>query len=113
MQIILITFTAAAIVGVILASRVLRGVIAPWSMSFLHGSLGALGLLMIGFELLTGDEAPLLITAFITLLIAAIGGFYLLSFHARKVIPKKTIVFIHATVAVLGFLLLVLVFIDV
>jgi len=53
-------------------------------MSFLHGSLGALGLLMIGFELLTGNEDPLLIT-----------------------------VFIHATVAVLGFLLLVLVVIDV
>ena len=40
------------------------------------------------------------------LVIAALGGFFLGSFHLRKQLPPKAVVVIHALVAVVGFLLL-------
>jgi hypothetical protein len=42
----------------------------------------------------------------VTLAVAALGGFFLVSFHARNELPPKAVVAIHALVAVAGFLLL-------
>ena len=44
--------------------------------------------------------------ALLLLVIAALGGFYLASHHLRKHPGPKTVVVIHAGVAVVGFLLL-------
>ena len=38
--------------------------------------------------------------------VAALGGFFLASFHARKILPPKGVVVLHAGLAVVGFLLL-------
>ena len=55
----------------------------------------------------TGVERALLIApALLILIVAALGGFFLASFHARKQLPPRAVVFIHAGVAVIGFLLL-------
>ena len=43
----LIVFAIAALGGLILASNVLRGRLAPWSVSILHALLGASGLLLL------------------------------------------------------------------
>ena len=40
------------------------------------------------------------------LVIAALGGFFLASYHARKVVAPRAVVFVHAGAAVIGFLLL-------
>jgi hypothetical protein len=42
----------------------------------------------------------------VVLAIATLGGFYLASIHLRVQVAKKSIVFIHAGVAVIGFLTL-------
>jgi hypothetical protein len=40
------------------------------------------------------------------LVVAALGGFYLASIHLRKQVAPRMVVFIHAGVAVVGFLTL-------
>ena len=40
------------------------------------------------------------------LVVAALGGFYLASLHMKKAIPPKGVVFMHAGLAVVGFLVL-------
>jgi hypothetical protein len=45
--------------------------------------------------------------ALILLLVAALGGFYLLSFHLRKQKHPHAVIVVHALVAVIGFLTLV------
>lgn len=92
MILVLITFAVTAIVGVLLAGRIIHGKVAPWSLSFLHGSLAALGIFMLGYELVTGTITDILSVAFITFILAALGGFYLLSYHLKQSIPPREIV---------------------
>ena len=101
----IIVFAIAALGGLILASSVLRGRFAPWSLSMLHAALGATGLILVLLAILQGTARPVA-TAFVILLIAALGGFYLASLHLRKNIPPKGVVVIHAAAAVTGFLIL-------
>jgi len=44
--------------------------------------------------------------ALLVLVVAALGGFFLASFHARRQLPSRGVVFTHAGLAVIGFLLL-------
>src|SRR5690348_14599877 len=101
----LIIFAIAAVGGVVLATRVLRGKLAPWSISLIHAALGATGLILVLLALISGG-ASLIRTAFIILVVAALGGFYLASLHLRKKIAPGGVVIVHAGVAVVGFLLL-------
>ncbi|MES1195938.1 MAG: hypothetical protein ABUL58_03245 [Steroidobacter sp.] len=101
----LIIFGIAATGGLVLANSVLRGKFAPWSISILHAILGASGLLLVLSALVNGASS-LIRVAFIILVIAAIGGFYLASLHLRKKIAPVAIVVVHALVAVAGFLTL-------
>jgi len=101
----LAAFAIAALGGLILASSVLRGRLAPWPLSLLHAGLGALGLVLLLIAVLDG-AAGLITLAFILLVVAALGGFYLASMHLRKEIAPSGVVVIHAGVAVVGFLLL-------
>lgn len=45
-----------------------------------------------------------MLVGFVLLLVAALGGFFLASFHLRQRLPPKAVVVIHAGVAVAGFL---------
>jgi len=99
-----IIFAVAAIGGLYMASKVLNGTFAPWAVSLLHAGLGAVGLLLLFVAYVTGSS-PVLIPLVI-LVIAALGGFFLASFHLRKKLPPKAIVGIHALVAVIGVVVL-------
>ena len=48
----------------------------------------------------------MLVYALIVFAVAALGGFYLASLHLRKQVAPKAIVFVHAGLAVVGFLTL-------
>ncbi len=100
-----ITFAVAAVGGLVLASSVLRGKLAPWPLSLLHAGLGAAGLIMLILAVLNGAEGRIT-TALIILVVAALGGFYLASLHLRKTVAPGGVVIVHAGVAVVGFLLL-------
>lgn len=102
----LLVFAIAAVSGLILAAHVLRDRFAPWALSLLHALLGATGLILLIVVLLQGAAPQRVLAAFVLFLIAALGGFFLASFHLRKKLPPKAVVVVHASVAVIGFLTL-------
>jgi len=102
----LIVFAIGALGGIALASYVLRGRLAPWPLSLLHAGLGAVGLLLILYAALTTGISNVALAALVILAIAALGGFYLASIHLRGKVAQQAIVFVHAGVAVIGFLTL-------
>ena len=102
-----IVFAIAAVGGLILALHVLRGRFAPWYLSILHALLGAVGLILVLLAVVGDEGSSLILGALLTLVVAALGGFFLASFHARKTLPPKPIVILHAFLAIVGFGLLV------
>ncbi|KAB7627538.1 hypothetical protein [Alkalilimnicola sp. S0819] len=102
----LIAFGIAAVGGLVLASSVLRDRFAPWGLSVLHALLGASGLILLIMILIQGSAPQRLLIGFVLLLLAALAGFFLVSFHMRRKIPPKAVVAAHALVAVAGFLTL-------
>jgi hypothetical protein len=109
LKIAVLVFAIGALGGLIMAMRVLRGQLAPWALSLLHAALGATGLVLTALVVLgpkTADVASIIPIALLILIVAALGGFYLASFHARRQLPTRGVVLAHAGLAVVGFLLL-------
>src|SRR5438046_9791824 len=103
----LIVFAVGALGGLALAGMyVLQGRLAPWGLSLAHAALGAIGLLLLIYAALMTGISRAALTALVILVIAALGGFYLASIHFRGEVGPKPVVFIHAGVAVVGFLTL-------
>lgn len=102
----LIVFAIAAMGGLFLASRVLRGHLAPWAISILHALLGASGLILLILTVVQGGASARVTAALAILILAALGGFFLASVHLRGRVAPKAVVFVHAGVAVAGFLTL-------
>ena len=102
----LIVFAIAALGGLFLASHVLRGKFAPWAVSILHALLGATGLVLLLLQVMQGNAAGRVVGALGLLVVAALGGFYLVALHGRKTLPPKGVVVLHAGLAVAGFLVL-------
>ncbi len=100
-----IAFAAAALAGLLLASSVLRGKLAPWPLSLLHAALGATGLVLLVIAAMDGAGSRIT-TALVILVVAALGGFYLASLHLKEQLAPNGVVLVHAGVAVLGFVLL-------
>lgn len=102
-----IVFAVTALAGLILASQVLWGKFAPWSISILHALLGATGLTLLILLLIQGGTVPLILASLVAFLIAALLGFTMAgAFHLRHEIAPKLLVISHATMAVTGFVLL-------
>jgi hypothetical protein len=108
LQLAVLIFAIGALGGVVLATYVLRGRLAPWALSLLHAALGAAGLVLTAIVLFGGapDVPPRTGLALLLLAIAALGGFFLASYHLRKQPGPRPVVLIHAGVAVIGFVLL-------
>lgn len=107
-MIAIIIFAIAAVGGLFLASKVLTGQLAPWAVSVIHALLGATGLITLILAVLEpgGTENTRLVVALGLLVVAALGGFYLASIHMGGKVAPKNIVFVHAGIAVAGFLTL-------
>lgn len=103
----LIVFAIGALGGLTLAGLyVLRGRLAPWALSLLHAALGAIGLLILIYAAVTTGIPTLALVALVILVAAALGGFYLASIHLRGQVAPRKFVFVHASIAVIGFLTL-------
>ena len=104
----LIVFLVGACGGLVLASYVLRGKLAPWAVSLLHALLGASGLILLIAAILTGDGVGALpVAALCVFVVAALLGFYLASIHYGKQVALRRVVLTHAGVAVTGAVLLI------
>lgn len=108
LTIAVLIFAIGAVGGLVLANSVLRGRLASWTLSLLHAALGATGLVLAGLVVLkrNPDAAAIVPTALLILVVAALAGFFLASYHLRKISPPRPAVIAHAGVAVVGFLLL-------
>ena len=102
-----ILFAVAALFGLYLIARIFGGQLPPWLPVILHGLFAASGLLILLYAAFVAGPAPTaVIVAAVLLLIAALGGFTLLSFQLRRQVPPKPMAAIHALGAVAGFLTL-------
>ncbi len=98
----------AALLGVYMLVRVFKGQLPPWAAALLHGAFAATGLVIVLYAAFLSQSAPAptLVIAAALLVIAALGGFALVSYHLRKQAPPKALAGVHAALAVAGFLCL-------
>lgn len=104
-------FALAALGGLVMAFQVFRGRDRPWSwLAMGHGFLAAAGLTLLVWATTMGGGVPSLVNIGLgVLLLAALGGAYMaLKFHVKMLPLPRTIVLGHASLAVVGFVLVLL-----
>ncbi|TGY87372.1 hypothetical protein E5163_14995 [Marinicauda algicola] len=106
MELALGLFVIAAVGGLVMAARVWSGAFPPWWLSVLHALLGAAGIVVLLLAL-RGAGIVLGWWALAALVIAALGGFFLASFHLRKQTHPRGVVVLHGGLAALGVVLLI------
>jgi hypothetical protein len=98
-------FAVAAVIGLYMLTRLFKNELPPWLAVVCHGAFAATGLAVLLYSaLVVGGFSPVLTFASVILVIAALGGFLLVSFHARQKQPPHAIAVVHALAAVVGFL---------
>jgi len=103
----IVVFLIAAVGGVFMAHRILNGQLAPWAVSLIHLALGAAGLVLVLIAAIAGEGGFLGWLTLATLLVAALGGFWLASIHLRKQVASSGIVILHACLGITGVLFLI------
>lgn len=78
----------------------------PGALAALHGILAATALLILIWSVVQLGASTSVGWALGLFVVAALGGFFLVSFHLRKKRLPSPVVVIHALVAVVAFLLL-------
>ena len=96
------SFLVAAVGGLVMATQVFRNRTPSPLIAVVHGLLGATGLGLLLWLVITGSTSTAVLAGFGILLIAALGGFFLASFHLRGKPHPKAVVAVHASVAVIG-----------
>jgi hypothetical protein len=92
----------AAAGGLYMAARIFGNAFPPVAVAVAHGALAASGLVLAIVAAMASDAVPLVKYGAGILFLAALGGFFLLSFHLRKVPHPKGVVVLHALIAVAG-----------
>lgn len=100
-------FVLAALGGLVLALRAFTGRELPWALAIGHGTLGAAGLVILLLAVAGGAGSPLVLGGLAVLLVAALGGFYLVSFHLRGKPHPRPVILVHALAAIAGVGLLI------
>ena len=103
----LILFGLAALGGVTLLARRLKGGNPALGLALAHGTAAAGGLVALIVAVL-GGAGGLHVVALAIFGAAALGGFYLLSFHLRGKLLPLGVVLVHATIAIAGFVTLLM-----
>lgn len=106
--IILFAITAAG--GVIMAGiRMFADRNPPSWLAMLHGLLAGAGLTLLLFAAFTIGISTYVLWALVLLIVAALGGVYMNLGYQEKGKPlPKSVMYIHALVAVIGFILLII-----
>lgn len=107
MWITILIFAVAAVIGLTMALAVFQGKFPPVASAVVHGALAATGLVLLLIAVFGQGAAGAARWALGFFLVAALGGFGLaFGFHARKKSLPTGFVVGHATLAVIGFLIL-------
>jgi hypothetical protein len=99
-------FIFAAIFGLVLISKVFKGVPRPNKIILAHGLFAATALvLVLTYVLQNAERSP--VASLIVFAIAALGGFLMFGLEMSKKPIPKGIAIVHAGAAVAGLLLLI------
>lgn len=106
----LVLFTITALGGVVMAFvRLGRNVNPPSWLATVHGLLAAAGLTLLLYGYFTVGLPTLACWALLLFLVAAAGGALLnLGYQLKAALLPKSIVFVHAGVAVVAYVLLLM-----
>jgi hypothetical protein len=106
----IVLFAIAAGGGLVMAGiRVSGDRNPPAWLAMLHGLLAAAGLTLLIYTACTVGLPTYATWGVILLVIAALGGLYLnLGYQERRELLPKTIVYVHAAIAAVGFLLVLM-----
>ncbi|HVA66988.1 MAG TPA: hypothetical protein VNK24_08710 [Elusimicrobiota bacterium] len=107
MNIALGLFALGAVTGLFLAVQHFRGQALSWGAALAHGAFGASGLVLLAWALFKTGFAGLGAISLAVFVVAALGGFGLVSFHLRGKRLPSAVVVIHALAAVAAFAMLV------
>ncbi len=109
LYVVIVLFAIAAVGGLAMAGIRLSGDRNPpaW-LAMLHGLLAGAGLTLLLFAQFTIGLPKYALWALILLIIAALGGVLMnLGFQEKRKLLPKPVLYIHALVAVIGFILLI------
>lgn len=108
--VVITLFAIAAAGGLLMAGiRLLADRNPPAWLAMLHGLLAGAGLTLLLFAAFTIGLPSYALWALILLIIAALGGVFMnLGFQEKRVLLPKSVMYIHAVVAVSGFILLII-----
>jgi hypothetical protein len=113
MTIALVLFAIAALGGVTMAVMRFRGAERPpTGLALLHGAFAAAGIIVLIVAMLSTPNPAQARTALVLFIVAALGGFYLFAQHVQKRALPIPIILVHALIAVIGFLILLVVVIH-
>lgn len=101
-------FAAAAVGGLIMALKIFGDEAPPMALALVHGAAAAAGLALLAWVVLQSQVGTAMQAALGILVVAALGGFFLFSFHLRGKAHPKAVVALHALLAVSGVVALVL-----
>lgn len=105
MTIALVLFALAAVGGIVMAVIRFGGKpYPPMAIALVHGAAAAAGIIALAAGMKTAP--PVAATALVVFLIAAAGGFVLFFRHLRKLALPIWLVVVHALVAVVAFVTL-------
>lgn len=103
----LVLFGIAALGGLLLAYfRIARSANPPLGLALGHGLIAAAGLVLLIIAIVSNQLAGKAFTALVLFIIAALGGFIMITLHFRGRLIPLPVVLIHALVAVAGFIML-------
>jgi hypothetical protein len=103
----LVLFALAAVGGLVLALQRFSGKPQPsLPLALLHGTAAAGGLVALIAFVARGGGPDAAKVALVLVVMAALGGFFLLSKHLRSMALPIPVMVVHALVAVAGFLTL-------
>jgi hypothetical protein len=100
-----VLFALAAVLGVVLATRVARQQPRPLGMALAHGAFAAAGLIAL-VVVVVGDAPALALWALAGFAVAAVGGFFLFGLDRTGRDLPLPVVAVHGLVAVSAFLVL-------
>lgn len=99
-------FLLGALGGLAMATQSFRGQQPSALLAVGHGVLVATGLVLLIISFLLGSLLAIQKIGLVLLVIAALGGFFLLSFHLRSQSHPRGVIVLHALLAVIGVVLL-------
>jgi len=109
MTLALVLFGLAAVGGLVLAGIRFSGQpYPPLALAFVHGLFAASGLVALILAITQAGAPDLAKISLLVFLMAAAGGFVLISMHLRRIALPKGLVIVHALAAISAFVLLLI-----